>query len=281
METQIVETPVVTPVEAVINTADVKTDKPKKEPKYVDYLVKDPVRPSQRWACMSFLDPDGIANCKTRGIKIRGVFEDYEEAKKFAENIRKIADPDFHVYVGEVGAWLQFNQNPDTVEEEVFADKTLNGLMKTYKEKQAEAKVLYEKRKHELVQKNLEEQQKRKMKTKDREKSKDKNKKKKTHRSKSKSNTDDTAAVSASDSVSTSASAGVSTSAPAGPSVTENKEVALKETSAKLKQVDETLSGEQSQINNEKDKLKNSKDKLSNITAELEKMKQLYEKATK
>ena len=48
------------------------------------------------------LSPEGIRNCNVRGLKIRGVYNTQEEANKRAEYLQKI-DPNFHVFVGEVG----------------------------------------------------------------------------------------------------------------------------------------------------------------------------------
>jgi len=149
----------------------------KKKQEY-DYLTEDPPISGQKWVCLSFLSPEdenkNFKNSKIRGIKVRGVFADYDEAKAYAEKLRDTVDGKFHIFVGEVGKWLPWDPNPETAKDEVYAEKELNSLMKSYKENQEKAKKLYEMRKDELVQKTLREQEQRKNKE---EKRKKKNKK--------------------------------------------------------------------------------------------------------
>ena len=78
--------------------------------KEVDHLDEDPPLSNQKWVCVSFLSPEGIKNCKVRGLKIRGVYSTKEEADKRAQYLQKI-DADFHVFVGEVGKWLPIVSN--------------------------------------------------------------------------------------------------------------------------------------------------------------------------
>jgi len=85
-----------------------------------------------------------------RGVKIRGTYESIKEAQAKAEMLRK-RDPNFHVYVGQVGYWLPWDPNPDKVEDQNYAESDLNTLMKKYKENQDNRDELYEQLKAEKV----------------------------------------------------------------------------------------------------------------------------------
>lgn len=128
----------------------------------IDFLKEDPVVPNQKYVLLSFLSPEGIRNCKVRGLKVRGVFDDFESAKKYSETLRSTVESDFHIFIGEVGKWLPWDPEPSDVNEENYAEKELNNLMKAYKEHQAKAKVLYEQRKQEMISDALLNQEKKK-----------------------------------------------------------------------------------------------------------------------
>ena len=85
-----------------------------------------------------------------RGVKIRGTYESIKEAQAKAEILRK-RDPNFHVYVGQVGYWLPWDPNPDKVEDQNYAENDLNTLMTKYKENQDNRDELYENMKAEKV----------------------------------------------------------------------------------------------------------------------------------
>jgi len=126
--------------------------------KYVDYLAEDAPIPGQLWVCVSFLSPEGIKNCTVRGLKIRGIYGTKPEAEKRAEDLNK-TDPDFHVFVGEVGKWLPWDPEPDSVQDNVYQEKELNDLMKAYKENREKAKQMQQERKDDLIRKAAIEEQ--------------------------------------------------------------------------------------------------------------------------
>lgn len=126
--------------------------------KYVDYLTEDTPIPGQLWVCVSFLSPEGIKNCTVRGLKIRGVYGTKQEAEKRAEELNKV-DPDFHVFVGEVGKWLPWDPEPDSVQDNIYQEKELNDLMKAYKENRDKAKQMQKERKEDLIRKAAIEEQ--------------------------------------------------------------------------------------------------------------------------
>lgn len=130
-----------------------------------DYLDEDPMINDQLYVCLSFLTPDSVKtenkNKNVMGVKIRGVYATLEEANNRASKIKNF-DPNFNVYVGEVGKWLAFCDNPELAKDGVYANKELNNLMKDYKEEQVRAQEHYENRKRDLMNKATEENKKRK-----------------------------------------------------------------------------------------------------------------------
>jgi hypothetical protein len=125
----------------------------------IDYLTEDPVISGQKFVCLSFIMPDNLkkqdgSSYDVRGIKVRGVFDSMEDAQKRCEQIRKF-DSNFHVFVGEVGKWLPWNDNPENAKEEEYANKELNKLMKDYMNEQNKAKEYHELRKQDMVAKAL------------------------------------------------------------------------------------------------------------------------------
>jgi chromosome condensin MukBEF ATPase and DNA-binding subunit MukB len=122
----------------------------------VDYLTEDSILPEdQKYLCISFLsDPDKKSTLS--GIKVRGSFETYEKACEHAKKLQTV-DPYFNVFVGEVGKWLAFDPNPDSevVKDSEYANEELNNMMKNYLENQEKAKLFHEKRKNELLKKNV------------------------------------------------------------------------------------------------------------------------------
>lgn len=152
----------------------------------VDYLDKDTLLPTgQKYVCMSFLTPKKEDNHTLTGIKIRGVFSDYDTACEHAKKVQKI-DKYFNVFVGDMGTWLPFDPNPDSdyVKDSEYANDELNKMMKAYKKNQEQAKIFYEQRKAEEMSKNIQQNLDKKESNKlalqdDLEKEKDEKKKKK------------------------------------------------------------------------------------------------------
>ena len=125
------------------------------ELKEIDYLDEDPLLTNQKYVCVSFLTPNQVKTDKkieVLGLKIRGVYDTFEEAQKRANKIRNF-DPAFNVYVGEVGKWLAFNDDPELAKDEDYSNKELNKLMKNYKEQQERAKDYHEERKQTMIDK--------------------------------------------------------------------------------------------------------------------------------
>jgi len=77
-----------------------------------------------------------------RGVKVRGVYNSYDEAAKRAQTLQRV-DRSFHVFVGQVGYWLPWDPNADNVAEQEYLEKELNELMKNYKNNQIQRDLFY------------------------------------------------------------------------------------------------------------------------------------------
>lgn len=122
------------------------------ETKKIDYLDEDEPISNQLWVCVSFLSPEGIKNCSLRGLKVRGVFATREKADARAKYLQKI-DPDFDVFVGEMGKWLPWDPDPHSIEDNVHANEELNNIMKGYKDNRKRTKEMEEERKRDMIKK--------------------------------------------------------------------------------------------------------------------------------
>lgn len=89
-----------------------------------------------------------------RGIKIRGCYETLHEARNRGETLIK-KDPNFHIFVGEVGCWCPWSPNPDDIKDEVFAEGQLNDLVKDYKENIEQRQSEFDRRKKEMMEKAI------------------------------------------------------------------------------------------------------------------------------
>ena len=85
-----------------------------------------------------------------RGVKIRGTYNSHKEACMRAKKLQK-DDPLHNVYVGQVGYWLPWDPNPNDVEDQEYAEKELNELMKKYKENQEFKREMFETDKNKRV----------------------------------------------------------------------------------------------------------------------------------
>ena len=96
-----------------------------------------------------------------RGLKVRGVYESKREAEIRAKVLQR-RDPNFHVFVGQVGYWLPWDPNPDGVAEQEYSNDQLNTLMKKYQENRKYKDDVYANETEERKKAAREENQKRK-----------------------------------------------------------------------------------------------------------------------
>jgi myosin heavy subunit len=134
-----------------------------------DYLYEDPIISNQKFVCISVLTPKNFKEETTMStLKVRGSYETYEEAKKRADFLRNI-DSNINVYVGEVGKWLPFEDNPENAKDHEYQNEQLNKMMKGYVENQEKAKEFHEQRKNEMIMKTLKENEEKLKRRKDRD----------------------------------------------------------------------------------------------------------------
>lgn len=87
-----------------------------------------------------------------RGIKVRGVYANKKEGEAHIMKL-KAHDKHHNIWLGEVGAWLPFADNPNEVENQTYPEESLNKLMKEYMKNREMSKEYFEKR-HDEVLKN-------------------------------------------------------------------------------------------------------------------------------
>jgi hypothetical protein len=84
------------------------------------------------------------------GFKMRGVFDTLREAQVRSEVLKR-KDPNFNIYIAQVGCWCPWAPNPSLIENQEYAETHLNTLMKKYKDEQTKKDIYFEQRKTELT----------------------------------------------------------------------------------------------------------------------------------
>lgn len=139
-------------------------------------LKKDKEIKDQRFVLLSFLSPERVKTsdyntlyeqlqtekdlqikcklyeellqCKQniRGLKVRGVFDDFDRAKQYSVELRN-EDTVFDIYVGTVGEWMPWDDTSRTEDNE-YAEEELDKLMKEYHKQQKNSKKEHEERRN-------------------------------------------------------------------------------------------------------------------------------------
>jgi len=142
-----------------------KLDPNKLTPEFIDTLNVD-----EKFEDFLYANEDAITQkfndsndfqTSIRGLKIRGVYESKREAEVRAKVLQR-RDPNFHVFVGQVGYWLPWDPNPDNIAEQEYANDQLNNLMKKYSENRKYKDELYAQETEERKKAAREENQKKK-----------------------------------------------------------------------------------------------------------------------
>lgn len=112
-----------------------KLDPEKFTEEFVDKLDIDEMYENFRYTqeeqlTQKFSEMNDFQTC-VRGLKVRGVYDTIKEAQMRAKLLQK-RDPNFHVFVGQVGYWLPWDPNPDGIKNQEYANDQLNTLMKSY-----------------------------------------------------------------------------------------------------------------------------------------------------
>lgn len=68
-----------------------------------------------------------------RGLKVRGVYDTLVEAQAKAKKLQN-KDPNFNVFIGQMGYWLPWDPNPLKLDKQEYAEQELNTLVQKYKE---------------------------------------------------------------------------------------------------------------------------------------------------
>jgi hypothetical protein len=89
-------------------------------------------------------DYDETCDFKTnvRGVKVRGVYDSRREAEVRAKKLH-MYEPNFHVFIGQVGYWLPWDPDADRVQDEVYLNSQLNDMMGKYKENEVNKDMFY------------------------------------------------------------------------------------------------------------------------------------------
>ena len=95
-------------------------------------------------------------NLKTtqRGIKVRGVYDSEDLAKKRVEILNK-KDKYHNIYIAQVGCWLPYESHiTNNIEEQEYPEQQLNTLMKHYKENKDQKDIIFDTRTTNAINKN-------------------------------------------------------------------------------------------------------------------------------
>jgi len=108
--------------------------------------------PGQLYALISIVGPDCPQKNEKFGLKIRGCFASKEDAASYAKRLQK-EDATFDIYVVDMYKWLLIPPDRDHIDDVHYAEEKLEEIMSKYKENQVQAKMLFEKRKKDMIEK--------------------------------------------------------------------------------------------------------------------------------
>ena len=147
--------------EANLKKVRAVTDAVHKATDNIEYnLATDTMKvPGQNWACVSFVSPSGSQKCKSIGMKIRGVFDQQQEAIEYVKRLIRI-DPTFDIYVCDMYNWCLVPPDPEQIANQQYQDETLNSIISEYRKNQIYAKEHFEERKRELMEQAADEAKK-------------------------------------------------------------------------------------------------------------------------
>lgn len=98
-----------------------------------------------------------------RGVKIRRVFANLEEAQMYTKVLQRKYPRD-NLYVGKVGCWLPWDPSEHVMPEVEYAEQELNEMMRKYKENEMNKDIFFEERKREKIEDQKKENEARKKK---------------------------------------------------------------------------------------------------------------------
>tara|TARA_Y100001954_G_C15815521_1_gene607300 strand:- start:1578 stop:2672 length:1095 start_codon:yes stop_codon:yes gene_type:complete len=118
---------------------------------YENQLTNDNPIKNQTWCCISFLTPQ---NSKVYGFKVRGVFATSEEASDLAKRLQQ-SDIYNHIYVASVSNWLEWEPDPDKIEDQVYENEMLNSIFKNKSLNAKDLDMFNQKLQQEEIENNL------------------------------------------------------------------------------------------------------------------------------
>lgn len=124
--------------------------------KKVDYLSEDPYITGQRYCLVTIIGPHVQPKADVWGIKVRYVGETMEQMKKMAKQLRQM-DPDYNIFIMEMGKFGPLNVSPEQVSENEYLEEKLNEMVKGYLENQELAKQHWHERKNEMMKNAIKE----------------------------------------------------------------------------------------------------------------------------
>jgi hypothetical protein len=95
-----------------------------------------------------------------RGIKVRRVFANLEEAQMYSKVLQRKYPRD-NLYLGKVGCWLPWDPSEHVMPEVEYAEKELNEMMRKYKENEVNKDIFFDERKNEKIEDQKKENEKR------------------------------------------------------------------------------------------------------------------------
>lgn len=116
-----------------------------------DYLTV----PGQLFACISFVGPDLPQKNEKLGLKIRGCFATRDEAASHAKRLQK-EDAIVDIYVVDMYKWLLIPPDRTQIEDVHYQNDKLEEIFQKYRENQAAAASVFEKRKRDALAKPIE-----------------------------------------------------------------------------------------------------------------------------
>lgn len=98
-----------------------------------------------------------------RGVKVRRIFANLEEAQTYARVLQKRYPKD-NLYVGKVGMWLPWDPSEHMMPEVEYQEKELNELMRKYKENEVNRDIFFEEEKSAKIEAQRKENEERRKK---------------------------------------------------------------------------------------------------------------------
>lgn len=124
--------------------ADDKLDFAGFKEKFEDFLYRDEEKISEVY------DRANKFRTSVRGLKVRGVYDTKKEADVRAAAIQRL-DPNFDVFVGQVGYWLPWDPTNTKIEDQEYLNQDLNKLVKEYKANESKKDQFFQEQKEQRM----------------------------------------------------------------------------------------------------------------------------------